>query len=89
MTATAEVESFGRVTSPKGACERLNCSIPTFYELVDAGELETFKLGKFRKVTERSIDALIARQIAAEKANRSDGGRRRRFGRKLEARDTA
>jgi hypothetical protein len=38
------------------------------YELIRAGKLESFKLGKYRKITERSIDALIARGIAAEKA---------------------
>jgi excisionase family DNA binding protein len=58
-------ESFGRLVSPKAACERLNCSIPTIYGLIRSGELESFKIGKYRKILERSIDALIARGIAA------------------------
>jgi excisionase family DNA binding protein len=63
-----DAPAFGRLTSPKLACERLNCSIPTLYKLISEQELETIKLGKYRKILERSIDALIERRLAAEKA---------------------
>ena len=59
---------FGRLLSPKIVCDRLNCSPPTLYALIHAGELESCKLGKYRKITERSVEALIGRRIAAEKA---------------------
>jgi excisionase family DNA binding protein len=68
MGMAAAEGGYGRLLSPKAACERLDCSPPTLYELIRAGELETFKLGKYRKITERSINALIERGIAAEKA---------------------
>jgi excisionase family DNA binding protein len=59
---------FGRLTSPKAACERLNCSAPTLYKLIREGDLESIKIGKFRKILERSIDALIARRLQEERA---------------------
>jgi excisionase family DNA binding protein len=65
---TAAEKGYGRLLSPKAACERLNCSPPTLYALIHAGQLESFKIGKYRKIVERSIDALIERNLAAEKA---------------------
>jgi excisionase family DNA binding protein len=59
---------FGKALSPAQACARLNCSMPTLYGLVAAGELESFKLGRFRKILNRSIDKLIARRLEAERA---------------------
>ena len=60
--------SLGSVSSPRRACKRLKCSPPTLYKLINSGELETFKLGKYRKILDRSIDALMKRRIAAEAA---------------------
>jgi excisionase family DNA binding protein len=59
-----EIGSMGSVTSPSAACARLNCSPPTLYKLLAEGELESFKLGKYRKILNRSIDGLIARRLA-------------------------
>ena len=60
--------SLGALTSPRLACERLNVSVPTLYKLLAAGELESVKIGKYRKVLERSIDGLIARRLAEAKS---------------------
>jgi excisionase family DNA binding protein len=67
MSNTEEIASFGRLISPKTACERLDCSIPTIYKLLDEAELESIKLGKYRKILERSVDALIARRLADDR----------------------
>lgn len=60
--------SFGSASSIKKTAERLDTSIPTVYALIHAGELETFKLGKYRKILDRSIERLIARRIAEAKS---------------------
>jgi hypothetical protein len=57
---------FGSVSSPKKTAEKLDTSIPTVYDLINTGQLESFKLGKYRKILDRSTDALIARRLAAE-----------------------
>ena len=67
MAIAVEPESFGRLISPRTTCDRLSCSIPTVYELIHSGELESIKLGKYRKILERSVEALIARRLAAAK----------------------
>ena len=59
-------ESFGSASSVKKTAERLEASIPTIYKLIHGRELESFKLGKYRKILDRSTDALIARRLAAE-----------------------
>ena len=38
------------------------------YQLINAGELETYREGKARKITIRSLEALIERRLAAAKA---------------------
>jgi excisionase family DNA binding protein len=65
MSNVADV-GFGSASSVKKTAERLDTSIPTVYALIHAGELESFKLGKYRKILDRSIDRLIADRLAAE-----------------------
>jgi hypothetical protein len=64
----AEAEDFDPlVVKPKVAWRMLACS-NRGYELIAAGELESFKEGRSRKIIVASIKALIARRLA--------GGRR-------------
>jgi excisionase family DNA binding protein len=67
MSAKAKADvGFGSASSVKRTADRLETSIPTIYKLIYQGELESFKLGKYRKILDRSTDALIARRLAAE-----------------------
>ena len=59
-------EDYGKLFSLAQLRDRGLGSIPTIYALIDRGELESLKIGKYRKVTERSYNALIARRLAAE-----------------------
>jgi excisionase family DNA binding protein len=57
------------VVKPKVAWKMLGCSNTRGYELIAAGELESFRDGRSRKITVESIHRLIARRLAAEKAS--------------------
>jgi excisionase family DNA binding protein len=59
---------FGSASSVKRTADRLETSIPTIYKLIHQGELESFKLGKYRKILDRSIERLIARRLAEAKS---------------------
>jgi len=67
------------VVSPRGAEQLLGISKTTLYELLNRGELESFTLGRSRKITLASIRALIERRIEAPdeklKSGRSRPGR--------------
>ena len=54
--------------SPREACRLLGIKNTRFYQLLAAGELETYRDGRMRRVTMRSIRARIARLLAAEGA---------------------
>jgi hypothetical protein len=56
------------VVKPKVAWKMLSCSNTRGYELIAAGELESFHDGRSRKITVESIHRLIARRLAAERA---------------------
>jgi excisionase family DNA binding protein len=56
------------VVKPRVAWRLLGCSNTYGYELLGAGELESYKDGKSRKITMASIKARIARQLEAAKA---------------------
>jgi excisionase family DNA binding protein len=51
------------VVSPRRACEMLCVSLTRLYELLHAGELETYRHGRSRRITVVSIYAYIARQV--------------------------
>jgi hypothetical protein len=55
------------VVSPRRARSMLDCGNTRLYELIAAHELETFKDGKSRKITVKSIKAYIARRIEASR----------------------
>jgi len=52
------------VVKPKVAWKMLACSNTQGYELLAAGELESYKEGRSRKITVASIKALVARRLA-------------------------
>jgi hypothetical protein len=52
------------VVRPKVAWKMLACGNTRGYELLAAGELESYKDGRSRKITVASIKALVARRIA-------------------------
>jgi hypothetical protein len=56
------------VTSPDDAMRLLDCSRAKLYELLAAGELESFLEGRSRKILISSISAYIARRLAASKS---------------------
>jgi excisionase family DNA binding protein len=56
------------VCSPRRACELLDIGTTRLYELIAAGELQSFKAGKSRKITLASIQGYIAAQLAAQKS---------------------
>jgi excisionase family DNA binding protein len=49
------------------ACAMLSIGLTRCYELMNAGELESFKDGKSRKITVTSIKAYIDRHLGAGK----------------------
>jgi hypothetical protein len=65
------------VVKPKTAWRLLACSNTKGYELLAAGELESFLDGRSRKITVASIRALIARRLAAEKGATAERARSR------------
>lgn len=50
-----------RLVKIPAACQILACSRSRLYQLMDAGELESVKDGKSRKLVVASIDAYVAR----------------------------
>ena len=53
------------VVSPRRAMHMLDIGHSRLYELLAAGKLESFKDGKSRKITMRSIKSYIERQLGA------------------------
>jgi excisionase family DNA binding protein len=56
------------VVKPKVAWKMLGCGNTRGYELLAAGELESYKDGRSRKVTVASIKAFVNRQLAAARS---------------------
>jgi hypothetical protein len=56
------------VVKPKVAWKMLACSNTRGYELLKAGQLESFKDGKSRKILVASIEAYIKRRLAESRA---------------------
>ncbi|HLG85982.1 MAG TPA: helix-turn-helix domain-containing protein [Alphaproteobacteria bacterium] len=55
------------VVKPRKACEMLGCGITRLYELLNGGELESYKDGGSRKITVASIHRYIGSRVAAAK----------------------
>jgi hypothetical protein len=59
------------VVKPKDARIMLSCSQERLYQLLNAGELQSFKDGRARKITVESIKAYIKRGVENDKAKRN------------------
>jgi excisionase family DNA binding protein len=53
------------VVRPREACQMLCVGLTKLYELLHAGELESYRHGRSRRITISSICGYIERQIAA------------------------
>jgi excisionase family DNA binding protein len=56
------------VVKPKVAWTMLGCGNTRGYELLAAGELDSYKDGRSRKITVASIKGYVARQLAAARS---------------------
>ena len=52
--------------APKKACIVIDCSMTRLYELLNAGEIKSYRDGKARKIVVASLQAYVERQVAAE-----------------------
>ena len=58
------------VASPNQTMRAIQVSRKKLYELINAGELESYTEGKSRRITIKSINDYIERRLAAEAARR-------------------
>jgi excisionase family DNA binding protein len=65
---------------PLEVARLLSCGLSHIYTLMDNGELEAFSSGRARRVTTKSIEAYVARQLAkaGDPAEPAPARRRRR-----------
>jgi hypothetical protein len=56
------------VVKPKRACQIIDCGNTRLYELLAAGELESFLDGRSRKITVASLNRYVERRLAANVA---------------------
>jgi excisionase family DNA binding protein len=61
-------DAVSLVVKPSGACRLLSCGRTRLYELLQAGELDSFRDGGSRKITVTSIQRYIQRQLAASRS---------------------
>ncbi len=66
ICSTGLGESEPLVVSPKRGCQMLDCSMTRFYELLNSGQIQSYREGKSRKAIVASIKAHIARQLESE-----------------------
>jgi excisionase family DNA binding protein len=69
--AEAETKPIG--LPPKAAWKKLGCSNAKGYELLAAGELNSYTIGRARRITLESIDRYVARHLSRSTAA-SDSG---------------
>jgi excisionase family DNA binding protein len=74
---------------PSIAWRLLDCGNTHGYELLAAGELESYQDGRSRRITMRSIKAYIARRVAADRPTSPTDGQPRRRGRPRKRADAA
>jgi excisionase family DNA binding protein len=67
-TANQADNALPLVVPPRQACALLSIGLTRCYELLGAGELESFKDGKSRKITVSSIRAYVDRRLRARKS---------------------
>jgi len=54
--------------STKAAKEAIGCGHTKLYDLINAGELETYTIGRARRVTTASIQRYVERQMQCQAA---------------------
>jgi excisionase family DNA binding protein len=59
------------VASPNQAMMALMVSRETLYRLINNGELDSYTVGRSRRITIESINAYVKRRLEAEVARRS------------------
>jgi hypothetical protein len=62
------------VVSPRHARDLLDMGNTRLYELLAAGELDSFLDGRSRKITIESIHRYISRRLAASRQSRTNAG---------------
>jgi excisionase family DNA binding protein len=70
MSANSIALEAPLVASPNQAMRAIQVSRKKLYELINAGELESYTEGKSRRITVKSINQYIERRLAAEAARR-------------------
>jgi hypothetical protein len=70
ICSTALSELGPLVVRPKGARRMLNCGQTRLYELIAAGELDSFLDGRSRKITVESIYRYIRRRLEETQCGR-------------------
>lgn len=63
----AAIASVVIALSPADAAKALGCSRSKFYELLNAGEIPSFKIGTTRKIAVADLEAYVERAKAAER----------------------
>jgi hypothetical protein len=66
MEATLEMKPLA--VSPKTAFEAIGVGVTKGYELLNCGELESFTVGRARRITTESINAFVERRLAEQKS---------------------
>jgi excisionase family DNA binding protein len=51
---------------PRQACDLLSVGLTRLYELMNTGELDSFHIGRARRITTASISAYIDRNLVAK-----------------------
>jgi hypothetical protein len=71
---TSHLPNFAEplLVRPRDAWRMLGCGNTHGYQLLNAGELESFLDGRTRKITVESIHRFIARRLAPADANKAD-----------------
>ncbi len=72
-SSTAHSDLGPLVVRPKGARRMLNCGQTRLYELIAAGELDSFLDGRSRKITVESIFRYIRRRLEDSQSGRGKG----------------
>jgi hypothetical protein len=80
-TGLSESEFGPLVVKPKTAWKMLGCGNTRGYELLAAGELDSFLDGRSRKITVASISAYITRRLGKADIPSGTGPQPRRRGR--------
>ena len=62
------IDTSPLAVKPREACRMLGCGITRLYELINAGELESYRDGGARMITTRSIVDRVERLAATAKA---------------------